>query len=55
MNPFETTEVRLNSSTVWVVVSFHNGIGFGFVKLNMRHVEALSVCGTKHAGWSSLR
>ena len=22
----------------------HNGIGFGFVKLNMRHVEALSVC-----------
>ena len=22
----------------------HNGMGFGFVKLNMRHVEALSVC-----------
>ena len=22
----------------------HNGFGFGFVKLNMRHVEALSVC-----------
>ena len=22
----------------------HNGIGFGFVKLNMRHIEALSVC-----------
>ena len=22
----------------------HNGMGFGFVKLNMRHIEALSVC-----------